>query len=73
MGYYLKVRLLETDNTCMVHLHPLRFESFSKIKRPRTLDDCVLLGKHFVMKVIESLDRRFTYLPIFNVAKFSSP
>ena len=47
------------NNTCMVHLHPLGFESFPKIQRSWTLDDHILLGKCFVMKVIESLDRRF--------------
>ena len=61
------------DRTGMIHLHPLRFESLPKMQNSRTLDDCILLGKCFVIKVIESLDRRFTDLPIFNAAKFFSP
>jgi len=45
------------DRTCMIHLHPLRFESLPKMQKSGTLDDCILLGKCFVIKVIESLDR----------------
>jgi len=45
------------DNTGMVHLHPLRFESLPKMQTSGTIDDCILLRKNFVMKMIESLDR----------------
>ena len=67
-------RTLEfTDCTGMVHIHTLRFEGFPKSQRSRRLDDCFLLGNFFVMKVIDSLNARFTDLPIFNAAKFFSP
>ena len=56
----------------MVHLHPLRFKIFPKMQRSGILDDCFLLGKCLVVKVIESLDRRFTYLLVFNATKFFS-
>lgn len=75
-SFLIKVKgetLKFADNICMVHLHPLRFESFPKIQKSGTLDDCILLGKCFVMKAIESIDRRFTDLPIFNATKFFSP
>ena len=52
----------------MVHLHPLRFESLPKMQKSGTLDDCILLEKCFVIKVIESLDRSFTDLTVFNTA-----
>jgi len=54
----------------MVHLQPLRFESFSKMKISGLPYDCILLGKCFIVKVIKSLDRRFIDLHVFNVAKF---
>ena len=54
----------------MVHVHALRFESFPKSQRSGTLDDCIMLGNNSVMKVIDSLNARFTDLPIFNVTKF---
>jgi hypothetical protein len=53
----------------MVHVHALRFESFPKSQRSGTLDDCIMLRKSFVMKVIDSLNARFINLPIFNVVK----
>jgi len=61
------------DCTGIVHVHELRFESLPKSQRSGTLDDCITLGKDFVMKVIDSLNARFTDLPIFNAAKFFSP
>lgn len=61
------------DCTCIVHVHELAFESFPKSQRSGTLDDCIMLGKGFVMKVIDYLNARFTNLPIFNVYKFFSP
>lgn len=36
------------------------------------LNDCILLGKCFVMKLIESLNKRFTNLSIFNATTFYS-
>jgi hypothetical protein len=54
----------------MVHVHALRFESFPKSQRSRTLHDCIMLGKRFVMKVIDFLNTRFINLPIFNVVEF---
>ena len=57
----------------MVHVHALRFESLPKSERLGTLDDCIMFGKSFVMKVIDSLNARFTDLPIFNAAKLFSP
>ena len=62
-----------TDYTGMVHIHTLRFEGFTKSQISGTLYDYVLLGIFFVMKVIDSLNARFTDLPIFNVANFFSP
>ena len=62
-----------SDCTGMVHVHALRFESLLKSQRSGTLDDCIMLGKCFVMKVIDSLNARFTDLPIFNATKFFSP
>lgn len=56
----------------MVHLHPLRFKIFPKMQRSGTLDDCFLFRKCLVVKVIESLDRRFTYILVFNANKISS-
>ncbi|KAH9295072.1 hypothetical protein KI387_038660 [Taxus chinensis] len=61
------------DGTGTLHVHALRFESLPKSQRSGTLDDCIELGKSFIVKVIDSLDTRFTDLPIFNAAKFFSP
>ena len=61
------------DCTGMIHVHALRFERLPKSQRSGTLDDCIMLGKSFVMKVIDFLNARFTDLPIFNAAKFFSP
>lgn len=61
------------DNANMVHVQPLRFESCPNSHVSGALDDCILLGKSFVMKVIDSLNMRFTDLPIFNATKFFSP
>ena len=57
----------------MINVHELRFGGFPKSQRSGTLDDCILLGIFFVMKAIDTLNARFTNLPIFNAAKFFSP
>ena len=54
----------------MVHLHPLRFNIFPKMKILGLLDDYILLENCFVVKVIKYLDRRFIDFHVFNVAKF---
>ena len=58
--------LLELIHFCTIW----GFEIFPKMKRSRLLDDCILLGKCFIVKVIKYLDRRFIDLHVFNVASF---
>lgn len=61
-----------SDTASMLHVHLLRFVSCANTHRTGTLDDCILLGKSFVMKMFDSLNMMFKNLPIFNVAKFFS-
>jgi len=60
------------DNMSMVHLYPFRFKILPKIEKLGALDDNILLGKCFIRKVIEYLDRRFTNLHVLNFVEFFS-
>jgi hypothetical protein len=46
------------------------FGIFPNTHRSMALDDCVLLGKRFLMNVIDTLDIRFIDLTIFDVSMF---
>ena len=73
VSYFLKKskheKLEFIDNIGASHVHMLIFERITNSFWSGTMEDCVHLGKAFVQKLIDCLNDRFTYLPVFNATK----
>ena len=61
------------DNTSVSHVHLLRFEPLPNSLGFVTMEDNIHLGKAFIQNLVDCLNDRFTYFPVFNAAKRFSP
>jgi len=66
-------QILYVDSFGCEKMHILHYDSMPECDVGGSLEACIMLGRQYVQKIIDSLNDRFPDLSIFNAARLFSP